>query len=217
MTVRRWRRAGRLGLRARLLFAFTLVCLLTTIAVTGGLYVQARNAILRRAQDGAVRAMTTELEQVYPLRNPSPGRRELTDIADKVADRDSSAVATYQGTHSAGGLGPGAIPSGLRETVGNGTIAWQRVSPEGVPMLIIGTPLMVTGSGQSAQSSGIEVYVIRGLYAEQHSIERLATVAWVIGGGALVVAILLALLAARSVLRPDRPAPRRPGAGEPGG
>lgn len=72
MTPRWRRRAGRFGLRTRLLLAFTLVCLLTTIAVTGGLYVQARNAILRCAQDGAVRTVTTELEQLYPLRNPTP-------------------------------------------------------------------------------------------------------------------------------------------------
>lgn len=217
MTPGRWRLAGRSGLRTRLLLAFVLVCLLTTIAVTGGLYVQARNAILRRAQDGAVRTVTIELKQLYPLRNPAPGRHELGDIAGTVTDRDSSAVATYQGTHSRGGLEPDMIPSGLRETVSDGTVAWQRVSQHGEPTLIIGTPLLINDSDHGSHPSGIQVYVARSLLPEQHSIERLATVAWAIGGGALVFAILLALLAARSVLRPARDlgsAARRLGKGE---
>ena len=54
-----------LGLRARLLFAFALLCVVTAAAVAGGSYVQARNAILQRAQDAAVQAMTDRLEAVF--------------------------------------------------------------------------------------------------------------------------------------------------------
>jgi hypothetical protein len=43
-----------LGLRARLLFAFALLCVVTAAAVAGGIYVQARNDILQRTQDDAI-------------------------------------------------------------------------------------------------------------------------------------------------------------------
>ena len=89
-----------LGLRARLLFAFALLCVVTAAAVAGGIYVVARNAILQRAQDAAVQTMTSRLESVFPLRNPAPGPAELGQIADTVTDRNSVAVAVYHGAHS---------------------------------------------------------------------------------------------------------------------
>src|SRR6185503_1198935 len=99
-----------LGLRARLLFAFALLVVVTAAAVAGGIYVQARNAILQRTQDAAVLAMTSRLEALYPLRNPAPGPAELGEIAAAVTDQDSSAVAIYHGTLSPAGDRPRAVP-----------------------------------------------------------------------------------------------------------
>lgn len=202
-----------------MLLAFTVVCLVATAAVTGGIYVQARDAILQRAQDSAVRTAKTHLEQLYPLRNPAPGQAGLTDIAGAVTNRDTSTVAIYHGTRSRTGLDPNTIPPELRRAVGvrGGQIAWQRVRRHGEPMLIIGTPLLVGSEGHAPSPSGIEVYIERSLAPEQRSIDRLAAIAWTVGGGALVFATLLALLAARSVLRPARElgrAARRLGEGD---
>ena len=58
---------------------------------------------------------------------------------------------------------------------------------------------------------------MRSLVPEQQSIDRLATRAWLTGGLSLVLAVLLALLSARGVLRPVRDlgrAARRLGEGE---
>jgi two-component system sensor histidine kinase MtrB len=193
-----------LGLRDRLLLAFALLCVVTAAAVAGGIYVQARNDILQRTQDAAVEAMTSRLETLYPLRTPAPGPLELGEIAETVADRNSSAVAVYHEAHSPTGLDPGMIPPELRRAVAGGDIAWQRVIWHGQPVLIIGAPLLIVEPDETTRMSGIEVYLARGLFPEQHSIDRLATVAWLTGGVALAFAVVLALLATRSVLRPVR-------------
>lgn len=193
-----------LGLRARLLLAFALLCVVTAAAVAGGIYVQARNDILQRTQDAAVRAMTSRLEALYPLRSPAPGPAELGEIADTVTDGNSSAVAVYQEAHSPAGLDPGVIPPELRRAVAGGDIAWQRVVWQGEPNLIIGAPLLIVEPDRTTRVSGIEVYTARSLLPEQRSIDRLAALAWLTGTAALAFAVVLALLATRGVLRPVR-------------
>jgi two-component system sensor histidine kinase MtrB len=228
-----------LGLRARLLFAFALLSVVTAAAVAGGMYVQARNAILQRTQDAAVQAMTSRLDALYPLRTPTPGPAELGRIASAVRDQNSSAVAVYHEAHSPTGLdtapGPGpagpdpiprsaptsldlqVIPPELRRAVARGEIAWQRVKWQGQPILIIGAPLLIVERDRTTRVSGIEVYAARSLLPEQRSIDGLATSAWLTGGVALAFAVVLALLATRGVLRPVRElgrAARRLGEGE---
>ncbi|GII05836.1 sensor histidine kinase [Planobispora takensis] len=207
-----------LGLRARLSSAFALLCVVTAAAVAGGIYVQARTAILQRTQDAAVQAMTSRLQTLYPLRNPAPGPAELGEIAGAVTDQYSSAVALYREAHSPVGpppgrwrpggnvafLDPGLIPAGLRRAVAEGEIAWQRVVWRGEPILIIGTPLLITEPDRTTRASGIEVYLARDLSPEQHSIDGLAARAWLTGGAALAFAVVLASLATRGVLRPVR-------------
>jgi len=194
-----------LGLRARLLFAFALLCVLTAAAVSGGMYVQARNAILQRTQDAAVQAMTSRLEALFPLRSPTPGPAELGVIARTVIDRNSSrTVAVYHEAHSPAGLDPRVIPPELRRAVAGGELVWQRVMWQDAPFLIIGTPLLIVEPDRTTRVSGIEVYSARSLLPEQLSIDELAASAWLTGGAALAFAVVLALLATRGVLRPVR-------------
>jgi two-component system sensor histidine kinase MtrB len=205
------------GLRTRLLLAFALLSVGTAAAVAGVSYLQARDLVLRKVQDATVRAVTTRLETLFPLRNTAPGSAELGEIAGVVLDRETSAVAVYRGTRSAGGLDPGAVPAELRQAVGKGELAWQRVRLNGEPVLITGAPLMIVQPDRTTRPSGIEVYTARSLLAEEHDIERLATRAWLIGVATLLVAIAVALLAARGVLRPVRElgdAARRLGEGD---
>jgi signal transduction histidine kinase len=213
-----------LGLRARLLFAFALLCVVTAAAVAGGIYVQARNAILLRTQDAAVQAMTSRLEALYPLRSAAPGPDELGEIAAAAADQNSFAVAVHGETHSplpplsppAPGSGPwrpggsaqvldlGVISPELRQVVAGGRTAWQRVVWQNAPILIIGMPLLIIEQDRTTRVSGIEVYSARSLLPEQRSVDELAARAWLIGGAALAFAVVLALLATRGVLGPVR-------------
>ncbi|WP_196223970.1 hypothetical protein [[Actinomadura] parvosata] len=100
-----------LGLRARLLSAFALLCVVTAVAVAGGLYVLARNEILRRTQDAAVESMRDRLETLYPLRTLTPNQEELGMIAATASDNDSPAIAIQGETHS-------PLPRRHRETCG---------------------------------------------------------------------------------------------------
>ncbi|TDD19371.1 sensor histidine kinase [Nonomuraea diastatica] len=193
-----------LGLRARLLFAFALLCVVTAAAVAGGMYVQARNDILQRTQDAAVQAMRSRLETLFPLRSAAPGPAELDEIDRTMTDQNSFAVVVYHETHSPTPLDPGVIPPQLRRAVAGGQIAWQRVVVRDHPILIIGAPLLIAERDQPTRASGIEVYTVRSLHPEQRSIDRLAARAWLIGGAALTFAVVLALLATRGVLRPVR-------------
>ncbi|GAA4425593.1 HAMP domain-containing sensor histidine kinase [Actinokineospora soli] len=190
-----------LGLRPRLLLAFAVLCVVTAAAVAGATYVHARNAILQRAQDAAVQAMTSRLETVYPLSDTAPGEPELAAIADVVTDRNSASVAVFGETRSPDGLDLERVSPELRSAVAGGDIAWQRVDWEGQPMLVIGTPLLVAeGDG----ATGIEVYTARSLLPEQVSIDRLAVLAWLFGGAALAFAVVLASFVTSGVLRPVR-------------
>ncbi|GGT00267.1 ATP-binding protein [Nonomuraea spiralis] len=193
-----------LGLRARLLFAFALLSVVTAAAVAGGIYVKARNAILQATQDTAVQAMTNRLDAVFPLRSATPDPAELGEIARTVTDRNSSAVAVFGAARSPGGLDLALVPRQVRRAVADGEVAWQRVIWQNAPILIIGTPLLIVEGDRPTRLSGIEVYTARSLLGEERSVDGLAASAWLIGGAALAFAVVLALLATRGVLRPVR-------------
>ncbi|MCK2215592.1 HAMP domain-containing histidine kinase [Actinomadura sp. ATCC 31491] len=208
-----------LGLRARLLSAFALLCVVTTAAVAGAMYVQARNDILQRAQDASVQTLRGRLQALDPLPDATPGPAELIAVATALPDDANVefAVAVRGDWHTPvapperwrpGGrvlaLGLGAIPADLRQMVADGRLAWQRVVRDDTPWLILGAPLLVSGPDGTARASGAEVYAARSLLAEQRSIDLLAARAWVTGGAALAFAVVLALLATRGVLVPVR-------------
>ncbi|WP_406675033.1 HAMP domain-containing sensor histidine kinase [Nonomuraea sp. N2-4H] len=214
--------AASLGLRGRLLSAFVLLCVVTAAAVAGVSYGKARNEILQRAQDAAVEAMRERLAALYPLRTDTPGQDELERIAAGLNDTNSTAVAFFRGRRAPGrparppgqwrpgrppltpDLDRAAVPPRLRETVAGGTMAWQRVTWQDLPVLIIGAPLMIAEPDGTTRNSGIEVYTVHSLLPEQRSIDELALWAWLYGGAALVFAVLLGLAATRGVLRPVR-------------
>jgi two-component system sensor histidine kinase MtrB len=145
-----------------------------------------------------------------------PTRGELARIAAGFSDRDDTAIAVY-GEVSAGGLPLSVVPPELREAVRGGHVAWQRVSLNGATQLVSGTRVAFTGSGGTPLTSELEVYSLRTLAPAAVSISELSARAWLFGGCALAVALVLALLAARSVLRPVRElgdAARRMGSGD---
>ncbi|SFB43359.1 two-component system, OmpR family, sensor histidine kinase MtrB [Amycolatopsis marina] len=203
MNRRRW--AGlHWGLRGRLLVAFVLLGAITAAGVAGGIYVQASNVILQKAQDTAVVELTGQVEELFPLHDLPPSQVRLDEIADSLSDRDDTAMAVYGDRASRRSLGPAMISPELRQAVRDGRVAWQRVSYWGEPAVVIGTRLDLTHPNGSPTPSGLEVFTVRSLLPEQQSINRLASMAALTGGLSLVLAMVLALLAANGVLRPVR-------------
>jgi two-component system sensor histidine kinase MtrB len=193
------------GLYPRLLSAFALLSVVTAAGVASFGYVQARTTILQSAQDKAVIEVTNRIEQLYPLQTLTPSRTALEQMAGHISGRGDSAVAE-SGGKTAGGLDPAMVTAELHGAVRTGIVAWQRIEVAGHPGLVIGSELLVKDSSAAGgtRPSGIEVYVVRSLESEASSIGDLARGAWFTGGAALALAMLLALLAARSVLRPVR-------------
>ncbi|MET8204028.1 HAMP domain-containing sensor histidine kinase [Micromonospora taraxaci] len=204
MTLWRWAGARVSGLRVRLLLAFVLLGVTTTAVVASGSYVQARTVILQQAQDAAVMSLTDQLTKVYPIVQLPPNQSELDLLAQRLSDRDTTAVVVYRDLRSQGFGAADPITPELRQEVGDGRIAWQRVVFDGEPKLLIGTQLGLERPDGITRPSGLEVYSMRSLLPEQQSIDQLAARAWLTGGLSLVLAVLLALLAAGSVLRPVR-------------
>ncbi|MEU8082328.1 HAMP domain-containing sensor histidine kinase [Micromonospora sp. NPDC049101] len=213
----RWAGARFLGLRVRLLLTFALLGVTTTAAVASGSYIQARTVILQQAQDAAVMALTEQLTKVYPIAQLPPTQDDLTLLAQRLSDREGYAVVIYRDLRAQGSEGPDLLTPELRQDVGEGRIAWQRISRDEQPWLLVGTQLRFARLDGTSRPSGLEVYSVRTLAPEQQSIDRLANLAWLTGGLSLVLAVLLALLAARGVLRPVRDlgrAARRLGEGD---
>ncbi|MEU1244908.1 ATP-binding protein [Micromonospora parva] len=205
------------SLRVRLLLAFALLGVTTTAVVASGSYFQARTVILQQAQDAAVMSLTDQLTKVYPIAQLPPTQNDLDLLAQRLSDREGFAVVIYRDMRAQGSQTPAPLSPELRAEVGDGQIAWQRVSQDGRPWLLIGTQLRLERPDGTAHPSGLEVYSVRDLVPEQQSIDQLATRAWWTGGLSLLLAVLLALLSARGVLRPVRDlgrAARRLGEGD---
>lgn len=195
---------GARSLRTRLLAAFVLLGVSTAVLVAGATYIQARDAILQRTQDSAVRTMVERIEGLLPLGATPPTQAQLDEIAVRLSDRDGTAVAVHGERRSATGRDPDALPRGLRDAVRRGRVAWQRVLVGDNPVLVMGTQVRLARPGGASAPSGLEIYAVRNLRPEQESIDRLAGQARLTGAVALVLAVLLAVLAARGVLGPVR-------------
>ncbi len=192
------------GLRTRLLSAFSLLCVVTAVMVAGGIYVQSRTVILQQAQDATARTLTEKIGTMFPLGPLPPSTGTLERINGALTERDLSSLVLYEGTAIGNQSLESVITTELRDEVRSGNVAWQRVVVAGAPGLVVGTRITVTLPGGRLQASGIEAYIARSLAPEEQSIDELALRAWLIGGAALAFAVVLALLAARGVLRPVR-------------
>ncbi|SNT11695.1 two-component system, OmpR family, sensor histidine kinase MtrB [Asanoa hainanensis] len=189
-----------LGLRGRLLLAFAMLGLTTTALVAGVSYGQARTVVLQKAQDAAVNSLVDEVTRLAPVYQLPPGPKQLNAIAAALAAGPDAAAVVYRDQFA--GIHPSEIPQPLRADVREGNVVWQRFSWDGTPALAIGTQLLTKRPDGRTEPTGIEVYRLHSLAEEQHSIDQLAALAWSTGAASLVLAVLLALLAARGVLRP---------------
>lgn len=183
------------GLRTRLVVAFVLVTGLGSVAAAWASAGSARSALLSEAQQRLTGELTGRIAAVA---------RELTYPPDQAAlDRLRAAVGegtlvSYQDSRSGAAAPAEALRTAVRK---RNRLVWQRIDG---PKLLIGTPVMITAVDGRRAPSGIEVYAERDLSATEAQLNTLTKAAARTSAIAVPLAVLIALLAARGVLRPVR-------------
>jgi two-component system sensor histidine kinase MtrB len=189
------------GLRGRLFLAFVAACLTSTALVAGIGYVLVRRAILQRAQDAVLIDTRETLAHNVPgdLTAPVP-ERTLRDVAAALVRPDRYVVVTDGTTVVAtGNFGLRDVPAGLATHITKG-LYFQRVLIRGTPWLVAATRVQ----GRDGEPLPLTVAVFASLSKESadlHGIQNALTRA---GALTVVVAVVLAALLGRSVLRPLR-------------
>ncbi|MFB7862276.1 MULTISPECIES: ATP-binding protein [unclassified Streptomyces] len=210
----RRRRPRAFGLRTRLVLAFLLVAAVgcgTTAALT---YRAARNAILEQTQDTAVTAFRQQVETLnttMPV-NLDVLRDELRRIARQGKPRPWRVYAEYGTVRVSSTDRPEStvLTEELRRRAhapGTTHGSFQRVVRNGTPYLTIAVPAVFSGRGggyPAGRPTGLVVYAVMDLGEEEANIEAMVVAARDGALPALLVALVPALIASRSVLRPVR-------------
>jgi two-component system sensor histidine kinase MtrB len=179
--------------------AFLLVAFGSGIATAGISYVTARDALLQGSQDQVMNefvARVSELSRELPALDESAMR--------PLASRVGGSVAVYfrddRGAESIHLPEDMVVPSQLVAAVSQGDrVYFQRVTQDEQPYLFVGTAIREDG-----QPSGVEVYQRFFQGTSQQSLDEVLNGSIMALGVAGIAALILALVAARSVLRPVR-------------
>ncbi|WP_437114730.1 ATP-binding protein [Streptomyces longispororuber] len=203
---RRWPRVAPRGLRTRLVVAFVLVALLSTATATALAYREARTAVLERTQEAAQNDLRTRIAALAPDADVPPDQRALSALARSVSTGltgNPLVVTRYENVRaaSAGSADDPRVTPELRADVrASGRTRLQRVTRGDDAYLVVGMPVTYEGG----RVSRLEVFAVTPLDAEQRDTAALLTA---VRDGLLPVlgvSAVLALLAARTVLRPVR-------------
>ncbi len=204
------RRSRRLvgGLRTRLVFTFVLATLISAATATALAYRDARTAVLQRVQSAAVSDLRERATAVAADFDVPSDQRSLSRFAACVSEGIGArpVVARYQdlvAVSDARAETAGRITAELRAAVRAGEQAqFQRVAWRGEPYLAVGMPVRYADGDR--RTSGLEVFAIADLRAERDDTAALLDSVRAGIVPVVVLAALLALLAAGTVLRPVR-------------
>jgi two-component system sensor histidine kinase MtrB len=188
------------GLRARLLVAFVLVTVLGAGAAAWSGAGSASTALVDSTQQRLTGTVAGQIGAVAPQLTYPPDQATLDRLRSAVG---ANTLVTYRGLRS--GDGAELVTAELRAAVRTGNrLVTQRITEDGRPWLLVGTPVMITAPDGTRTPSGIEVYAVHDLTGVEREIDGLTRSSVVTAALALPLAVLLALLAAGSVLRPVR-------------
>ncbi|MFF2535418.1 ATP-binding protein [Streptomyces cyaneofuscatus] len=195
-------------MRVRLVVTFVVVALISAVTATALAYRDARTAVLQRTQNAAVNDLRERVGVVAADVDLPPDERTLARFASKVSEGIGAriVVARYQdlsATSDTLAETEGRITAELRAAVRAGSGArFQRVEWRGEPYLVVGLP--VTYADGDRRTSGLEVFAITALRAERDDTAALLDSVRAGIVPVVVLAAVLALLAAGTVLRPVR-------------
>ncbi|GAA4102242.1 HAMP domain-containing sensor histidine kinase [Streptomyces hundungensis] len=201
------RRGLRPGLRTRLIAAFLLVAAISAVTTAALTYQSARSAILKQAQDQAVEQFREQIANEYfSLPTSTAALQNACRTLARAGKPHPWFVFAEYGTLRASSTNrptSTVITDELRrKTHANAHGSFQRVIRDGTPYLTIGMPVMFDSFTE--QRSGVYLYAVMDLKAEGVTIQAMVTAAKNGALPALAIAVVPALLAARSVLRPVR-------------
>ncbi|MBN0044653.1 HAMP domain-containing histidine kinase [Streptomyces actuosus] len=202
------RTRARVGLRTRLVLAFLLVAAVSAGTTAVLTYREARNAILDQAQNTAVSSFRDQVQQLptsLPV-EPASLREDLRRIARAGKPHPWVVFAEYGSLRLSSGTHPVStvVTAALRTAaLAHPRGSFQRVDRDGTPWLTVAVPTMFR-IGKVARPTGLVLYAVMPLTDEEDNIRAMVTAARDGALPALALALLPALLAARSVLRPVR-------------
>lgn len=189
------------GLRVRLVLAFIAVAAITAVFAVWASAASASNSLLEQAQDRITAKIQRQAAAVAPSLNYPPDEDSLDRLRTRIGGR---AVVTYGSDESSGKDLDLLTPRLRSATADAGGVMIQRVDADNGPKLVIGTPLLITEVTGKQRPSGLEIYAVRDLDEVQQQIDSLTTRAVLTSALVVPIAVLLALLAAGTVLRPVR-------------
>ncbi|MFB8763863.1 ATP-binding protein [Nocardiopsis alba] len=200
--MRSWRWPVPRGLRSRLLAAFTLVTVIAAGTAAWSSAGSAGAALLSSHQQRITGEIAGRITETSP-QLPYPPDRESLDRLGQAVGGDT--VVVFGELTSSDGFDTSLITGGLRTAVRHEhRLAAQRVTLEDRSWLLVGTPVMITAPDGTHTPSGIEVYALRDLADVEREVDGIILTAVATAAVALPLAVILALLAARGVLRPVR-------------
>ncbi|MFI8886716.1 ATP-binding protein [Streptomyces sp. NPDC053813] len=200
--------AVRFGLRTRLVGAFLLVAAISAATTATLTYREARSAILKQAQDTAVEQFRDRIGAqavTLPMDEEQLGRA-CRSLAREGKPHPWTVFAEYGTLRVSSSDRPTSdvVTPALRAAArGSAHGSFQRVVKDGVPWLTVGMPALVD-RGDGGQPTGLVLYAVMRLSTEEANVEAMVTAARDGALPALLIALVPALLAARSVLRPVR-------------
>jgi two-component system sensor histidine kinase MtrB len=203
MTWRVWPRTLWLrGLRPRLLVAFVLVAGLGAAAAAWSSARSASTALVATTEQRLTQALADQISAITPQLAYPPDQGTLGRLRAAVGP---DTLVTYHDLRSMDGADTGLVTGALRAAVRTrNRLVAQRISTGDRPWLLIGTPIVITAPDGTRTPSGIEVYAVRDLTGVEQQIGGMTRSAVTTAALALPLAVLLALAAAGSVLRPVR-------------
>jgi two-component system sensor histidine kinase MtrB len=159
-------------------------------------------ALVTVTEQRLTETVSGQLDAITPQLTYPPDQATLDRLRAAVGP---DTLVTYRALRSAAGANTVLVSDAVRDAVRTrNRLFTQRISAGGAPWLLIGTPVLITAPDGRQTRSGIEVYVVRDLSGVQQQIDGMTRSAVNTAALALPLAVLLALSAAGSVLRPVR-------------
>lgn len=196
-----WRRWPS-GLRSRLLLAFVLVTVVGAAAAGAASAGSASASLMDATRRQITETVAGQISAFAPQLTYPPDQAALDRLRASVGP---NVLVTYGPLRSEEGEGSHLVTAALRTEVGlRHEVVTQRLTADGAPWLVIGTPIVITGLDGVRTPSGIEVYSGHDLSSVQQQTDALIRSAVLAAAMTIPLAILLALVAAGGVLRPVR-------------